>query len=595
MPARDVARASNILIGMGWRPDCEPTEDLFRFRHDNAFYGPRGGEFELHSRTFHEFADPRADDEFRSTAVPFEFLERQVRIPDATPMLLHTIVHGVRWNPEPPIRWIADALTILRVSGTEIKWQEIVAFAHRWQLTYRLGLGVSYLTRYFAAPIASDVVAELVRRRLLTAVERIEALSFLRNETELVRNPLGSILYVIARYVRFAAEQNPVRAAALFRASASSLLVAQAAPKPWATLRNASYGKSMSEAPDTTRRGARSDFWSRFGLPDHTGRTLLTRYFGDRLRGLFGYAIIAAFQSLLVLPTLWLFARVFDAAIPHRDLMLLIEIAAAIVVIRAASSAIAILFRLYVVRLIKSAVSRLREDLLAGTYRRSHQEMSGSDLDRLHSRIVQDTERIDNVCNALLSGMFPAAISIIVLLVLLAYVSWQLTLVGAFTLPLVSLLSRGARTRLQGEVARCQTDYDIFSKGVSFVLRQMELTRVQAFEMGERYRQRRTLKALASSGVRMSMAYALHDQLQMTIAGIAGVALLVLGGNEVIEGRMTLGSLAEFYFGAGMLYSFVGSYLGGAADVAGGRQAIANVAELLDAEVPEPYGGSREN
>ena len=61
---------------------------------------------------------------------------------------------------------------------------------------------------------------------------------------------------------------------------------------------------------------------------------------------------------------------------------------------------------------------------------------------------------------------------------------------------------------------------------------------------------------------------------------------------EVIEGRITLGSLAEFYFGAGMLYSFVGSYVGSAAEVAGGRQAIANVAELLGAEMPDPYGGA---
>ena len=348
----------------------------------------------------------------------------------------------------------------------------------------------------------------------------------------------------------------------------------------------------MLETRDTTRAGASSDFLSRIGLPDHTGRALLARYFGDRLRGLFSYAIAAAFQSLLVLPTLWLFARVFDSAIPHRDLMLLVEIAAAIVVIRAASSAIAILFRLYVVRLIKSAISRLREDLLEGSYRRSRQELSGSDLDRLHSRIVQDTERIDNVCNAFLSGMIPPAISIVVLLVLLACVSWKLTLVGAFTLPLVLLFSSRARTRLQGEVARCQTDYDIFSKGVSFVLRLMDLTRAQSFEISELCRQRRTLKELESSAARMSMAYALHGQLQTTIAGIAGIALLVLGGNEVIEGRMTIGSLAEFYFGAGMLYGFIGSYLGGAAEVAGGRQAITNVAELLDAEVPEPYGGS---
>jgi ATP-binding cassette, subfamily B, bacterial len=345
----------------------------------------------------------------------------------------------------------------------------------------------------------------------------------------------------------------------------------------------------MLESPDDTRHRASSEFRTHLGLPDRTGGALLARYFGDRHCGLIGYAIIATFQSLLVLPTLWLFARVFDSTIPRRDVLLLVEIAAAIVAIRAVSSAIAIMFRLHVVRIIKGAITRLREDLLAGIYRMSYPQLNGSDLDRLQSRIVQDTERVDNVCNALLSSMLPPAISSIVLLALLAYVSWKLALIGALSLPLVWLLSRGARTRLQGEVARFQTDFDVFSKGVSFVLRQIELTRVQ---MNELDRQSRTLKALGSSGVHMSMAYALHGQLQLTIAGVAGVALLVLGGIEVIEGWMSLGSLAEFYFGAGMLYGFVGTYLGGAAEVAGGRQALANVAELLDSEMPALYGGN---
>jgi ABC-type bacteriocin/lantibiotic exporter with double-glycine peptidase domain len=348
----------------------------------------------------------------------------------------------------------------------------------------------------------------------------------------------------------------------------------------------------MLESPDDTRHRASSEFRTHLGLPDRTGRALLARYFDDRHCGLIGHAIIATFQSLLVLPTLWLFARVFDSAIPRRDVLLLVEIAAAIVAIRAVSSAIAIMFRLHVVRIIKGAITRLREDLLAGIYRMSYPQLNGSDLDRLQSRIVQDTERVDNVCNALLSSMLPPAISSIVLLALLAYVSWKLALIGALSLPLVWLLSRGARTRLQDEVARFQTGFDVFSKGVSFVLRQIELTRVQSFEMNELDRQSRTLKALGSSGVRMSMAYALHGQLQLTIAGVAGVALLVLGGIEVIEGRMSLGSLAEFYFGAGMLYGFVGTYLGGAAEVAGGRQALANVAELLDSEMPALYGGN---
>ncbi len=215
VPDRDASRASKLLVDMGWRPYWVPTADLFRFKHATEFYGPKGEEFDLHWRSLLEFADPRADDEFRSHAVPFEFLERHVRIPDATRMLMHTVVHGVRWNLEPPVRWIADALTILRVSGGEIKWHEIAAFAGRWQLSYRLGLGLSYLARYFDAPIPSYVLVEL-ERRLPTLIERIEARSILCNGTELHRKTFGPLLSPLCGYARFSVGHNPVRIAAEF-------------------------------------------------------------------------------------------------------------------------------------------------------------------------------------------------------------------------------------------------------------------------------------------------------------------------------------------------------------------------------------------
>jgi hypothetical protein len=205
VPSREAARASKLLVGMGWRPEREPNADLFRFHHAIAFSKPNVGAVDLHWRSLHDFVDPCAEEEFRCHTEPFTFLEREVGISDPTRMLLHTVMHGVRQNPEPPVRWIADAMKILGISGSEIKWHELVEFAQRWRLCYRLGLGLNYLSQHFDAAIPTSVLNEVAKRRA-TVVERVEAKTIMRAT---MMRPLGE-------YARFAEWKNPISVAADF-------------------------------------------------------------------------------------------------------------------------------------------------------------------------------------------------------------------------------------------------------------------------------------------------------------------------------------------------------------------------------------------
>jgi ABC-type multidrug transport system fused ATPase/permease subunit len=327
------------------------------------------------------------------------------------------------------------------------------------------------------------------------------------------------------------------------------------------------------------------------GLPDAAGRALLARYFRPRYALLAVYVILASVQSLGNLPVLWLLKKLFDTALPGRDFRLLMVLAGGVLAIRLASSLLALFLRWMVVRIIKSSVAGMRADLLGAVYGAWDGHRSAADLDRLHSRIVNDTEKVDGVCNALLSGMLPAALTSVALLVVLFDQSWALMSIGAVTLPAVWVVSRLARRRLQRVVGQFHESFELFSKAASFALRQLQLTRVQGFEEGELERQRGILGKLERDGVRMSMAFALHNDLQTMMSGWGAILLLVAGGFEVIAGRMTYGSLAVFYFGAGMLYGLMASLLGAAAEVAGGQQSLQHVATLIAATVP-PGGGA---
>ena len=203
VPSRDARRAIAMLIEFGWKPKWEPTPDVLRYRHAMSVYGPNGEEVDLHWRSLVEFTDAQADDEFRAHTVPFEFLDRSLRVPDATRTLIHTVIHGLRWNPEPPIRWVADAMSVFNTSASKIEWNDMIEFAKHYKLAHRLHLGLDYLKRDFNAPVPADILASLARRRQ-TYVERVEAHTILSDPSSLYGK------WFVGKSVRFASA-HPIR------------------------------------------------------------------------------------------------------------------------------------------------------------------------------------------------------------------------------------------------------------------------------------------------------------------------------------------------------------------------------------------------
>ena len=131
VPGDQVASASQILAELGYRPWRSVDGDVRRFRHAVGFQAPGQKEVDLHWHMLLDLCDETADDVFWKTAQPFRFLDRDILAPDPSRLLLLTIIHGLRWNPEPPVRWIPDAVMILRHGRQPIDWDWLVGFADR--------------------------------------------------------------------------------------------------------------------------------------------------------------------------------------------------------------------------------------------------------------------------------------------------------------------------------------------------------------------------------------------------------------------------------------------------------------------------------
>ena len=208
VPTRMAENALRVMASFPYTPYTHPTDDYLKYRHAMRYASQKMGEIDMH---WHALCDCRAandDDIFWKAAVPFVFGGVPCVTPDATRLLFQTTIHGVRWNEETPIRWIADAMAILR-SAEEIDWAAIEDHAFRSQLGHRLHLALAYLKHHFGAPIPVSVLARIAAQRT-TLVQRIENTVVLRNATHLYGSPLGHLWISFCDYCRFARNEPPL-------------------------------------------------------------------------------------------------------------------------------------------------------------------------------------------------------------------------------------------------------------------------------------------------------------------------------------------------------------------------------------------------
>ena len=117
-------------------------------------------------------------------------------------------------------------------------------------------------------------------------------------------------------------------------------------------------------------------------------------------------AVASSAQSLIIIPSILLIRYVFDEAIPQKNIHLLVLIGIAIFTFNLINSAILLWIRSITIDIIRIAIFKLREDLLSRIFMFSRSVYSRLDLKTTHARIVQDTERLSNMSDALVSKAF---------------------------------------------------------------------------------------------------------------------------------------------------------------------------------------------
>jgi hypothetical protein len=207
---RQVRHSIAAIEGFGWQSNAIPSEEDIKYRHSMRFTDCNGLELALHWHFLYEACSDEADKFFWSSAIPLDVSGVPSLQLSPTAMLVHVILHGIRWDVEPPRQWIPDALSILRHEGGRLDWERMRAFAQAQRLTYRLGLGLGYLAEQHNAPVPREILMRL-RQNGTSLLERIENTVALHDPQRFYTSPFGKQWVIFVDFCRCTTATGPIQ------------------------------------------------------------------------------------------------------------------------------------------------------------------------------------------------------------------------------------------------------------------------------------------------------------------------------------------------------------------------------------------------
>jgi hypothetical protein len=166
VPEAEAQAAWDSLKSAGWRagpngPDDWPPHE----KHAGILNHPAKQMLDLHRHAIYACQGPGDDDGFWSRSVPVVVGRVTARALGSADQLLHTFAHGLRWSMRPQVHWIADAVTIIRSSGSSLAWDTLYEEAERRRLMAVVADGCATLEDVIPGVVPPAFLERLFRKR----------------------------------------------------------------------------------------------------------------------------------------------------------------------------------------------------------------------------------------------------------------------------------------------------------------------------------------------------------------------------------------------------------------------------------------------
>ena len=308
-----------------------------------------------------------------------------------------------------------------------------------------------------------------------------------------------------------------------------------------------------------------------------------------------GCVLLALLQSVSLVPIAWLVRRAFDSAIPHRDVHGLLLLGLCILLLTAGGACLTLITRFAALRTTKVAIAAIRRDLVTHCHALPRTYHDTANRSELHTLMVQDTQLLDVMLNALFSFVLPSLVLCVGLIALMAMLNARLLGLLALVIPVLFLANRYLASAVKLLVARNRASFTRFSSDVQFMLRRMDLTRYQSAEEMETGRQHENIESLRIDSGRMAWLQTAYGQAHTSAVMLAGIMILVVGGLQVAGGQLSLGSLMSFYVATLFLNASLQQFFNSVPQLIEGRQALAALSSFAGEDASALYTGTRKS
>lgn len=192
---KDVHKSIDFFTKRGWIPQLMPIKDYLKYHNGVGFADRDGNEFDIHWHPLVESIWEEDHNDFWDNSVPLTINGFETRAFSATDLLLHTIIHGIKWNLEPPVRWIADSYYLINYSGDQIDWDRFIYLAKKYNLGLKIKKSIGYLSDVFQVKIPESTVSR-INEINISKIDRIEFEYILEDPEKTHKNKfIGNLVY----------------------------------------------------------------------------------------------------------------------------------------------------------------------------------------------------------------------------------------------------------------------------------------------------------------------------------------------------------------------------------------------------------------
>lgn len=161
VPRKNLPSAIEILGANGWGSEGlarnNLRQNILTYSHAEHFSHRSGHDVDLHWHLSPFFIDSAADASFWNASTSATLDSIDLRVLDPADQLLHVCVHGLFGSQTPGIRWIGDAIAIIRKTP-QLDWNMLLIHAHERDVTVFVRAALNCLVDRFGMAVPSDVM-----------------------------------------------------------------------------------------------------------------------------------------------------------------------------------------------------------------------------------------------------------------------------------------------------------------------------------------------------------------------------------------------------------------------------------------------------